>query len=110
MLLSGSWVVITGVISPLIWLISVVTLLKTLLILPMNLQVEMCIFGPVQAEASVPEASWGMWRCQGIYRAVVFLGGVGPNVSIWVVVKIMVPFWVPVIVRHLIFRVPKKRP
>ena len=27
--------------------------------------------------------------------------------SIWVVVKIMVPFWVPNIVRHLIFRVPK---
>ena len=27
----------------------------------------------------------------------------------WVVVKIMVPFWVPVIVRHLILRVPKKR-
>ena len=23
-------------------------------------------------------------------------------------VKIMVPFWVPIIVRHLIFRVPKK--
>ena len=27
---------------------------------------------------------------------------------IWVVVKIMVPFWVPIILRHLIFRVPKK--
>ena len=27
-----------------------------------------------------------------------------------VVVKIMVPSWVPVIVRHLIFRVPKKGP
>ena len=27
---------------------------------------------------------------------------------IWV--KIMVPFWVPIIVRHLIFRVPKKGP
>ena len=26
----------------------------------------------------------------------------------WVVVKIMVPFWVPILVRHLIFRVPKK--
>ena len=26
----------------------------------------------------------------------------------WVVVKIMVPFWVPNIVRHLIFRVPKR--
>ena len=27
-----------------------------------------------------------------------------------VVVKIMVPFWVLVIIRHLIFRVPKKGP
>ena len=27
---------------------------------------------------------------------------------IWVVVENMVPFWVPDIVRHLIFRVPKK--
>ena len=26
----------------------------------------------------------------------------------WVVVKIMVPFWVPIIIRHLLFRVPKK--
>ena len=30
--------------------------------------------------------------------------------TIWVVVKIMVPFWVPIIVRHLLFRVPKKGP
>ena len=29
---------------------------------------------------------------------------------IWVVVKIMVPFWIPSIIRHLIFRVPKKGP
>ena len=29
---------------------------------------------------------------------------------IGVVVKIMVPFWVPNIVRHLIFRVPQKGP
>ena len=28
----------------------------------------------------------------------------------WVVVKIMVPFWVPIIIRHLLFRVPKKGP
>ena len=27
-----------------------------------------------------------------------------------VVVKTMVPFWIPIIVRHLIFRVPKKGP
>ena len=30
--------------------------------------------------------------------------------NIWVVVKIMVSFWVPNIIRHLIFRVPKKGP
>ena len=29
-------------------------------------------------------------------------------IYIWVVVKIMVPCWIPIIVRHLIFRVPKK--
>ena len=29
---------------------------------------------------------------------------------IWVVVKIMVPFWVPIIIQRLIFRVPKKGP
>ena len=28
----------------------------------------------------------------------------------WVVVKIVLPFWVPNIVRHLLFRVPKKGP
>ena len=31
-----------------------------------------------------------------------------PIDPIWVVVKIMVPFWVPIIIRHLICRVPKK--
>ena len=30
--------------------------------------------------------------------------------AMWVVVKIMVPFWVPIIIRHLLFRVPKKGP
>ena len=30
------------------------------------------------------------------------------NASIWVVVKIMVPFWVLIIIRHLLFRVPQK--
>ena len=30
------------------------------------------------------------------------------NMYIWVVVKIMVPFWIPIIVRHLIYRVPQK--
>ena len=28
--------------------------------------------------------------------------------NVWVVVKIMVPFLVPMIIRHLIFRVPQK--
>ena len=28
----------------------------------------------------------------------------------WVVVKIMVPFWVLIIIRHLLFRVPEKGP
>ena len=31
-LLGGSWVVISGILSPLIWVISIVTLLRTLLI------------------------------------------------------------------------------
>ena len=31
-------------------------------------------------------------------------------VDIWAVVKMRVPFWVPIIVRRLIFRVPKKGP
>ena len=30
------------------------------------------------------------------------------EMDIWVVVKIMVSFWIPTIIRHLIFRVPKK--
>ena len=30
--------------------------------------------------------------------------------QIWVVVKIMVPCWIPILIRHLIFRVPKKGP
>ena len=33
----------------------------------------------------------------------------GPkSLNIWVVVKIMVPVWVPSIIRHTLFRVPKK--
>ena len=30
------------------------------------------------------------------------------DILIWVVVKIMVSFWIPIIIRHLISRVPKK--
>ena len=32
------------------------------------------------------------------------------EVCMWVVVKIRVPVWVLIIVRHLLFRVPKKGP
>ena len=39
-----------------------------------------------------------------------FRGVAGSVKYIWVVVKIRVPFWVPIIIRHLIFRVPKKGP
>ena len=31
-----------------------------------------------------------------------------PSLNIWVVVNIRDPFWVLIIIRHLIFRVPKK--
>ena len=31
-------------------------------------------------------------------------------VQTWVVVKMMVPFWIPSTIWHLIFRVPKKGP
>ena len=30
------------------------------------------------------------------------------NIRIWVVVKIMVPFWIPIIIRHLMFRTHEK--
>ena len=38
----------------------------------------------------------------------------GPDIptyiaGMWVVVKIMVPFWTPIIIRHLIFRVPQQK-
>ena len=38
-------------------------------------------------------SSWGFWHD-----------------CIWVVVKILVLFWVLIIIRHLLFRVPKKGP
>ena len=37
-------------------------------------------------------------------------GGCLHFVVAWVVVKIMVPFWVPINIRHLLFRVPKQGP
>ena len=36
--------------------------------------------------------------------------GCGAGSTTWVVVKMMVPFWIPIIIRHLIFRVSKKGP
>ena len=36
--------------------------------------------------------------------------GVVHDLLILVVVKIMVPLWIPIILRHLIFRVPTKEP
>ena len=35
---------------------------------------------------------------------------VAPKFNIWVVVKTRVPYWVPTIIRHVLFRVPKKGP
>ena len=37
-------------------------------------------------------------------------GNYNNNGSLWVVVKIMIPFGIPIIIRHLIFRVPEKGP
>ena len=39
-------------------------------------------------------------------------GDIGTEIDIyiWVVVKIMVPLWIPIMIRPLIFRVPKKGP
>ena len=39
---------------------------------------------------------WKLLYYNGVYIGV-----------IWVVVKIVVPFWIPIIIWHLIFRVPK---
>ena len=47
------------------------------------------------------------WTFSCYLRAPFFTNNVCPD-AIWVVVKIMVPFWVPSIIRHIIFRVPKK--
>ena len=41
---------------------------------------------------------------------VLYLGPLFSDGMRWVVVKIMVPFWVPIIIRHLLFRVPNKGP
>ena len=46
--------------------------------------------------AVLPELTQKRWRA-------------GKSTSIWVVLKIMVPWWVRKIVRHLVFRGPKKK-
>ena len=46
-MLGGSWVVANGVISPLMGYISIVTLLITPLILPVNLQVVVIVMSSV---------------------------------------------------------------
>ena len=51
---------------------------------------------------------------QGLYRDYIgnyissssIWGYKGYTWIMWVVVKIMVPFWIPLIIRHLILRVP----
>ena len=60
----------------------------------------------VEGTSNGPQHDLGMFSGSYIGNVISF-----PWVGcIWVVVKIMVPFWVPIIIRHLIFRVPKKGP
>ena len=54
--------------------------------------------------------SWCLCVSVAITTIIIALITVISMVTIWVVVKIMVPFWVLIIIRHLIFRVPKKGP
>ena len=51
--------------------------------------------------ASGPRSRNPSWR---------FMGSRAYKYDSWLVVKIMVPFLVPIIIRHLLFRVPKKEP
>ena len=46
----------------------------------------------------------------GMYSVFEYLDPLGIYISIWVVVKIMVPFWVLINIRHLVFRGPKRGP
>ena len=65
-----------------------------------------------RSDLKAPPARWQQPACITYYNALL------PSCDdmecaasgTWVVVKIMVPFWVPFIIRHLIFRVPKKGP
>ena len=53
----------------------------------------------------------GRLRCMGLRVHCPTCRNMNPSgllhYAMWVVVKIMVPFWVPVFLRHLLFRVPK---
>ena len=55
-------------------------------------------------------------RAQGLRQLYLGLGGLGfkglglRTPKMWGVVKIMVPLWISMIIRHLIFRVSKKGP
>ena len=46
----------------------------------------------------------------GADRATFILRSTQTSICSWVVVNIKVPFWVPIIIRHLSFRVPQKGP
>ena len=71
----------------------------------MNLQAR---FGYVGALAtSTLQVSFGNEGAQVQLRS---SDSVTKPLNTWVVVKIMVPFWVPNIVRHLLFRVPQQGP
>ena len=51
----------------------------------------------------------GMWSSSSLF-IVSDSDASSPCFCTWVVVKIMVPCWVPIIIRQLLFRVPKKVP
>ena len=65
----------------------------------------------MRSTACTLEVRAGAWlrdRLQGVFVRSLEKGMSLPYFDISVVVKIRVPFWAPIIVRHLVFRVPKK--
>ena len=92
-LLGGSWVVISGTIGPLIWVISIVTPLITLLITTHEPPSRAPAVPGFRRRLSdllqfsrVASASLSCHNIQSSYKL---------HVHVWVVVKIKVPFWVP---------------